>query len=62
MRNSAQSHNAVSGLLTGFPPEAKTERVASVLCPAGLVRGAAQKVVNDVWAAVEAKLKEAAAV
>jgi len=45
MRNTAQSHNAVSGLLTGFAPEEKTERVASVLGPAGLVRGFARVVV-----------------
>jgi uncharacterized protein YbcC (UPF0753/DUF2309 family) len=36
MRNTAQSHDAVSGLLTGFAAEEKTERVASVLGPAGL--------------------------
>jgi uncharacterized protein len=39
MRNTAQSHDAVSGLLTGFAPEEKADRVESVLRPAGLVRG-----------------------
>ncbi len=39
MRNTKQSQSAVAGLLTGFAPEEKTERVASVLRPAGLVRG-----------------------
>jgi carbon monoxide dehydrogenase subunit G len=29
------------------------------MVPQGLIRGAAQKVIGDVWAAVEAKLKEA---
>ena len=38
MRNTKQSQNAVAGLLTGFTPEEKTERVASVLRPVGLVR------------------------
>ena len=38
MRNTKQSQSAVAGLLTGFAPEEKTERVASVLRPAGLVR------------------------
>ena len=45
MRNTAQSQGAVTGLLTGFAPEEKTERVASVLRPAGLVRGFARVVV-----------------
>ena len=45
MRNTAQSQSAVAGLLTGFAPEEKTERVASVLRPAGLVRGFARLVV-----------------
>ena len=31
------------------------------LVPAGLIRGAAQKVVNDAWSAVEAKLSAASA-
>ncbi len=44
MRNTAQSQSAVAGLLTGFAPEEKTERVASVLRPAGLVRGFARLV------------------
>jgi carbon monoxide dehydrogenase subunit G len=30
------------------------------MVPQGLIRGAAQKVLNDAWAAVEAKLREAA--
>jgi uncharacterized protein YbcC (UPF0753/DUF2309 family) len=45
MRNTAQSQGAVSGLLTGFAPEEKTERVAGVLRPAGLIRGFARVVV-----------------
>ncbi len=45
MRNTAQSQGAVTGLLTGFAPAEKTERVASVLVPAGLVRGFARVVV-----------------
>jgi uncharacterized protein YbcC (UPF0753/DUF2309 family) len=45
MRNTAQSHDAVTGLLTGFAPEEKSERVASVLRPAGLVSGFARVVV-----------------
>jgi uncharacterized protein YbcC (UPF0753/DUF2309 family) len=45
MRNTAQSSNVVSGLLTGFASEEKTERVASVLRPAGLVNGFARLVV-----------------
>jgi uncharacterized protein YbcC (UPF0753/DUF2309 family) len=45
MRNTAQSQGAVSGLLTGFAPEEKTERVASVLRPAGLIRGFSRVVV-----------------
>jgi len=45
MRNTAQSYDAVSGLLTGFSPEEKCERVASVLRPAGLVGGFARVVV-----------------
>ena len=44
MRNTTQSQSAVAGLLTGFAPEEKTERVASVLRPAGLVRGFARLV------------------
>jgi len=45
MRNTTQSHGAVTGLLTGFAAEEKTERVASVLRPAGLVNGFARVVV-----------------
>jgi hypothetical protein len=45
MRNTAQSQSAVAGLLTGFAPQEKTERVASVLRPAGLARGFARLVV-----------------
>jgi uncharacterized protein YbcC (UPF0753/DUF2309 family) len=45
MRNTTQAHDAVSGLLTGFAPEEKTDRVASVLRPAGLVSGFARMVV-----------------
>jgi uncharacterized protein YbcC (UPF0753/DUF2309 family) len=45
MRNTTQSHGAVSGLLTGFAPGEKTERVAGVLRPAGLVSGFARLVV-----------------
>ena len=45
MRNTAQSQGAVTGLLTGFAPEEKSERVASVLGPAGLVSGFARVVV-----------------
>jgi uncharacterized protein YbcC (UPF0753/DUF2309 family) len=45
MRNTTQAHDTVSGLLTGFAPEEKTDRVASVLRPAGLVSGFARLVV-----------------
>src|SRR5437660_965680 len=45
MRNTAQSQGAVTGLLTGIAPQEKTERVASVLGPAGLTRGFARLVV-----------------
>jgi uncharacterized protein YbcC (UPF0753/DUF2309 family) len=38
MRNTPQSQGAVSGLLTGFTPQEKAERVASVLAPAGLTQ------------------------
>src|SRR5581483_1742620 len=37
-------HSAVTGLLTGFAPTEKTERVASVLGPAGLTHGFARLV------------------
>ena len=45
MRNTSQSQSAMTGLLTGFVPEEKAERVASVLRPAGLVSGFAPIVV-----------------
>jgi uncharacterized protein len=45
MQNTKQSQSAVAGLLTGFAPQEKTERVASVLRPAGLSRGFARLVV-----------------
>lgn len=45
MRNTKESQSAVAGLLTGFAPQEKTERVASVLRPAGLARGFARLVV-----------------
>jgi len=45
MRNTKESQSAVAGLLTGFAPPEKTERVASVLRPAGLARGFARLVV-----------------
>jgi uncharacterized protein len=44
MQNTKQSQSAVAGLLTGFAPQEKTERVASVLRPAGLARGFARLV------------------
>jgi uncharacterized protein YbcC (UPF0753/DUF2309 family) len=44
MQNTAQSQGAVTGMLTGFAPAEKTERVASVLGPAGLTRGLARLV------------------
>jgi uncharacterized protein len=45
MRNTKQSQSAVAGLMTGFAPEEKAERVASVLRPAGLVSEFARLVV-----------------
>jgi uncharacterized protein YbcC (UPF0753/DUF2309 family) len=45
MRNTTQAHDAMSGLLTGFAPAEKTDRVESVLRPAGLVSGFARVVV-----------------
>jgi uncharacterized protein len=45
MRKSAESHSAITGLLTGFAPAEKVERVASVLAPAGLTNGFARLVV-----------------
>ncbi|HLJ49193.1 MAG TPA: DUF2309 domain-containing protein [Bryobacteraceae bacterium] len=45
MRNTAQSHDAITGLLAGFAAREKTERVASVLRPAGLTRNFARLVV-----------------
>lgn len=44
MRNTAQSQVAAEGLLMGFAPDEKAERVASVLRPAGLVSGFARLV------------------
>jgi uncharacterized protein YbcC (UPF0753/DUF2309 family) len=45
MRNTVRARDSVAGLLTGFAPEEKAERVASVLRPAGLVSGFARVVV-----------------
>jgi len=45
MRKTAESHNAITGLLTGFAQAEKVERVASVLVPAGLTHGFARLVV-----------------
>ena len=45
MRNNAQSHDAMTGLLTGFAPAEKVERVAGVLGPAGLRSGFSRLVV-----------------
>jgi uncharacterized protein YbcC (UPF0753/DUF2309 family) len=45
MRNTAQSHDAVSGLMMGFAAAEKVERVASVLGPAGLAQGFSRVVV-----------------
>jgi len=45
MRNTAQSRGAMTGLLTGFAAAEKTERVASVLGPAGLTSHFARVVV-----------------
>jgi uncharacterized protein YbcC (UPF0753/DUF2309 family) len=45
MRATTESEGAVTGLLTGFNPEEKTERVASVLIPAGLTSDFARLVV-----------------
>ena len=42
MRNTTQSRSAVTGLLMGFAAAEKTERVASVLGPAGLKTGFAR--------------------
>ncbi|HKS83326.1 MAG TPA: DUF2309 domain-containing protein [Candidatus Acidoferrales bacterium] len=44
MRNTTQSQSAMAGLLIGFAPDEKAERVASVLRPAGLVSGFARLV------------------
>jgi uncharacterized protein YbcC (UPF0753/DUF2309 family) len=44
MRDTTQCLGAVRGLLTGFAPEEKCERVASVLRPAGLLSGFARVV------------------
>jgi uncharacterized protein YbcC (UPF0753/DUF2309 family) len=45
MRNTAQSQGAMTGLMMGFAPAEKVERVASVLGPAGLARRFARVVV-----------------
>ena len=45
MRNTAQSQDTVTGLLTGFAPQEKAERVAGVLGPAGLRHDFARLVV-----------------
>jgi uncharacterized protein YbcC (UPF0753/DUF2309 family) len=45
MRNTADSQDAVAGLLMGFSAEEKTERIASILGPAGLRQGFARLVV-----------------
>ena len=45
MRNTVQSQGAMTGLLTGFAAGEKTERVASVLGPAGLTSRFARLVV-----------------
>lgn len=45
MRNTAQSQDAMTGLLTGFAAPEKAERVAGVLGPAGLTRRFARLVV-----------------
>ena len=45
MRNTAESHTAITGLLWGFAAPEKAERVASVLKPAGLTQGFARVVV-----------------
>jgi uncharacterized protein YbcC (UPF0753/DUF2309 family) len=45
MRNTTESQGAVTGLLTGFNPQEKTDCVASVLRPAGLTSGFARLVV-----------------
>ena len=45
MRNTAQSHDALTGLLMGFAAAEKAERVASVLRPAGLTARFARLVV-----------------
>lgn len=45
MRNAAESQDAVEGLLMGFAAGEKAESVASVLGPAGLMRGFARLVV-----------------
>ncbi len=45
MRNTRQSQDALSSLLTGFAAHEKADRVHSVLAPAGLTRGFARLVV-----------------
>jgi uncharacterized protein YbcC (UPF0753/DUF2309 family) len=44
MRNTSHAQTAMAGLLTGFAPDEKAERVASVLRPAGLISGFARLV------------------
>ena len=39
MRHNARSRDTMTGLLTGFAAAEKTDRVASILIPAGLTRG-----------------------
>jgi uncharacterized protein len=53
MRNTTQSQSALAGLLTGFTPDEKAERVASVLRPAGLVSGFARLVLILGWSPLE---------
>lgn len=45
MRNTKESQSAMEGLLTGFAPDEKAERIVSVLRPAGLVTGFARLVI-----------------
>jgi carbon monoxide dehydrogenase subunit G len=45
-----------TGTRVRWTAEIKTLGGLLKMVPAGLIRGAAQKVVNDAWSAVEAKL------